>query len=147
MTKPLQDYPAASSAQVHDWLKGQHKDFPYISSKTVYNFLMAVRQKYPIALREASREYFVVDELPHGLQAQADFGNYPDRFELFYVKDMDKTPEKLFTCPDYGSIDFKNIFAQAKKTKIKHYIVEIEKTANPITCIEDSISYLKKPRF
>ena len=35
--------------------------------------------------------------------------NYPDRFELFHVKDMDKTPEKSFTCPGYGSIDFKKI--------------------------------------
>ncbi len=73
--------------------------------------------------------------------------NYPDRFELFHVKDMDKTPEKSFTCPGYGSIDFKKIFAQAKKTNIKHYIVEIDETANPITCVQDSISYLKKLRY
>lgn len=73
--------------------------------------------------------------------------NYPDRFELFHVKDMDKTPEKSFTCPGYGCIDFKNIFAQAKKTNIKHYIVEIDQTANPMTCIKDSISYLKKIRY
>ena len=37
---------------------------------------MAVRQKYSIALQEAGREYFVVQELPYGLQAQADFGQY-----------------------------------------------------------------------
>ena len=72
---------------------------------------------------------------------------YPDRFELFHVKDMDKTPEKSFTCPGYGGIDFKKIFTQAKKTKIKHYIVEIDKTANPMTCIQDSIAYLKKIRY
>ena len=72
----LTAHPAASAAQVHDWLKEQHKDFPYISAKTVYNFVMAVRQKYSIALEETSREYFVVDELPYGLQAQADFGQY-----------------------------------------------------------------------
>lgn len=51
--------------------------------------------------------------------------NYPDRFELFPVKDMDKTPEKSFTCPGHGIIDFKKIFSEAKKTNIKHYIVEI----------------------
>ncbi len=73
--------------------------------------------------------------------------NYPDRFELFHVKDMDNTPEKSFTCPGYGSIDFKNIFAQAKKTKIKHYIVEIDQTTNPMTCIQDSILYLRKLRY
>jgi sugar phosphate isomerase/epimerase len=72
---------------------------------------------------------------------------YPDRFELFHVKDMDKTPKKSFTCPGYGSIDFKKIFAQAKKTNIKHYIVEIDETENPITCVQDSIFYLKKLRY
>lgn len=72
----LTAHPAASAAQVHDWLKEHHNDFPHISAKTVYNFVMAVRQKYSIALEETSREYFVVDELPYGLQAQADFGQY-----------------------------------------------------------------------
>ncbi|HCN84984.1 MAG TPA: IS21 family transposase [Sphingobacteriaceae bacterium] len=69
-------HPAASAAQVHDWLKENYKRFPSISAKTVYNFVMAIRQKYSITLEEASREYFVVAELPYGLQAQADFGQY-----------------------------------------------------------------------
>lgn len=73
--------------------------------------------------------------------------DYPDRFELFHVKDMDKSPQKLYTCPGYGSIDFKKIFSQAKKTGIKHFIVEIDKTAQPISCVQDSFSYLKKLRF
>jgi len=73
--------------------------------------------------------------------------NYPDRFELFHVKDMDKTPEKSFTCPGYGCIDFKKIFAQAKKTNIKHYIVELDETAAPMTCIKDSILYLKRLKY
>jgi transposase len=72
----LQAHPAASAAQVHDWLKEHHKRFPPISPKTVYNFVMAIRQKYSIKLEEASREYFVVEELAYGLQAQADFGQY-----------------------------------------------------------------------
>ncbi|MEP7111220.1 MAG: IS21 family transposase [Ferruginibacter sp.] len=69
-------HPAASAAQVHDWLKEHHKRFPLISAKTVYNFVMAIRQKYSITLEEPSREYFVVEELPYGLQAQVDFGQY-----------------------------------------------------------------------
>ena len=72
----LTAHPAASAAQVHDWLKEHHKRFPVISAKTVYNFVMAIRQKYSIALEEPAREYFVVEELPYGLQAQADFGQY-----------------------------------------------------------------------
>ena len=72
----LQAHPAATAAQVHDWLKEHHKRFPAISPKTVYNFVMAIRQKYSIPVEEASREYFVVEELAYGLQAQADFGQY-----------------------------------------------------------------------
>ncbi len=72
----LASHPAASAAQVNDWLKEHHKGFPYISAKTIYNFVMAIRQKYSIPLEEAAREYFVVEELPYGLQAQADFGQY-----------------------------------------------------------------------
>jgi len=72
----LQAHPAASAAQVHDWLKELHPQFPRVAARTVYNFVIAVRQKYAIALEEPGREYFVVEELPYGLQAQADFGQY-----------------------------------------------------------------------
>lgn len=72
----LEAHPAASAAQVNDWLREHHKDFPKTSSKTIYNFVMAIRQKYSIALEEPTRDYFVVEELPYGLQAQADFGQY-----------------------------------------------------------------------
>jgi transposase len=72
----LTAHPAVSAAQMHDWLKEHHEHFPKISSRTVYNFVMAIRQKYGITLQGDSREYFVVEELPYGLQAQADFGQY-----------------------------------------------------------------------
>jgi sugar phosphate isomerase/epimerase len=73
--------------------------------------------------------------------------DYPDRFELLHVKDMDKSTEKLYTCPGYGTIDFKKIFAQAKKTSIRHYVVEIDKADHPMTCVQDSFAYLKKLRY
>lgn len=72
----LMAHPAASAAQMHDWLKEHHKDFPKVSPKTIYSFVIAIRQKYDIPLETASREYFVVEELPYGWQAQADFGQY-----------------------------------------------------------------------
>src|SRR3989440_9395586 len=72
----LQAHPLVSAAQMHDWLKEHHPDFPKTSPKTVYNFVMWIRQKYNIPLEEVGREYFVVEELPYGHQAQADFGQY-----------------------------------------------------------------------
>jgi len=69
-------HPAVSAAQMHDWLKEYHPDLAHTSPKTVYNFVMAVRRKYNIPLEEVSREYFVVQEVPYGHQAQADCGQY-----------------------------------------------------------------------
>ncbi len=69
-------HPAVSAAQMHDWLKEYYPDLAHTAPKTVYNFVMALRQKYNIPLEEVSREYFVVQELPYGQQAQADFGHY-----------------------------------------------------------------------
>ena len=72
----LMAHPAVSAAQMHDWLKEYHPDLVHSAAKTVYNFVMALRQKYNIPLEETAREYFVVEELPYGQQAQADFGHY-----------------------------------------------------------------------
>jgi transposase len=72
----LSAHPGVSAAQMHDWLKEYHPDLVHTAPKTVYNFVMALRQKYNIPLEEVGREYFVVQELPYGQQAQADFGHY-----------------------------------------------------------------------
>ena len=69
-------HPGVSAAQMHDWLKEYHPDLFHTAPKTVYNFVMALRQKYNIPLEEVGREYFVVEALPYGQQAQADFGHY-----------------------------------------------------------------------
>lgn len=72
----LQDAPAASAAQVHDWLKECHPGFPEVSPKTVYNYVMDIRQKYCISMDTVSRGMLMQAELPYGKQAQIDFGVY-----------------------------------------------------------------------
>lgn len=42
LVKRLQEAPLASSAQAHDWLKEKFPDFPVVTQKTVYNFVMAI---------------------------------------------------------------------------------------------------------
>ncbi len=69
-------YPDATTAQIHDWLKEFHKDIPKVSVRSVYNFVMFVRQKYNIPVVQQTREYFPVQELAYGEQAQVDFGVY-----------------------------------------------------------------------
>ncbi len=72
----LQLFPGTPAAQMHDWLKELHQDFPVVANKTVFNFVQYVRLKYGILKLEPVREYASVPELPYGLQAQVDFGFY-----------------------------------------------------------------------
>lgn len=72
----LSQYQDSSTAQIHDWLKECHPDFPEVSPRTVYNFVMYIRRKHNIPLAPNVREYFPVEELPYGEQAQVDFGEY-----------------------------------------------------------------------
>jgi sugar phosphate isomerase/epimerase len=75
------------------------------------------------------------------------FDKYPGRYKLFHVKDMENSPEKLFTCPGYGTIDFAGIFSKSKMAGVKYYIVEIDRHPEPMQCIEDSYNYLMNLRF
>ena len=70
---------------------------------------------------------------------------YPSYFSLFHVKDMDKTENKSFACVGQGIIDFQAIFAKTRH--VKHFIVEHDKPANPIACIQESYDFLRKIRF
>ncbi|MBE9202129.1 IS21 family transposase [Nodularia sp. LEGE 06071] len=72
----LQLHQDTSAAQLHDWLKEHHQDFPKVSVKTVFNFVAWVRQKYHLPRLSPVRDYEMVEELAYGKQAQVDFGEY-----------------------------------------------------------------------
>lgn len=72
----LEKYPDTKAAQMHDWLKEHYADFPEVTPKTVYNFVMWVRQRHNIPIPDTQREYSIVEELAYGKQAQVDFGEY-----------------------------------------------------------------------
>ncbi len=72
----LSVYTDTSAAQMFDWLKERFTDLPRVSSRTVYNFVMYIRQKHNIPVVPSQRDYFVAEELPFGYQAQVDFGIY-----------------------------------------------------------------------
>lgn len=72
----LQRFPDTSSAQMHDWLKEHHTDFPVLNAKTIFNFVHWVRDKHNIPKLSLQRQHSVVEELPYGKQAQVDFGEY-----------------------------------------------------------------------
>jgi transposase len=72
----LTQLPSTPAAQMHDWLKEHHADFPAVSQKTVFNFVQSLRAKYNVPKTEPVRDYATVAELPYGQQAQVDFGFY-----------------------------------------------------------------------
>ena len=75
----LQLYADTSGAQMHDWLKEHYPDFPEVSPKTVFNFVAWVRQKYQLPKVVHNRDCEMVEEMPYGVQAQVDFGQYSMR--------------------------------------------------------------------
>jgi len=72
----LEQFPDASAAQVHDWLKEHYENFVDVDAKTVFNFVLFVRSKYGIPKPFSHRDFIQVEELPYGKQAQVDFGEY-----------------------------------------------------------------------
>ena len=76
--KELTRFPYLSAAQIEDRLKEHFADLPEIHSKTVYNFVKLVREKYQIEKQgeEQHRQFEKLPELPYGEQAQVDFGEY-----------------------------------------------------------------------
>lgn len=72
----LEKYQETPSAQMHDWLLEHYPYFPGVTAKTVYNFVMWVRQKHHLPKTSPVREFNAVEELPYGQQAQVDFGQY-----------------------------------------------------------------------
>jgi sugar phosphate isomerase/epimerase len=54
------------------------------------------------------------------------FEKYPGRFEMWHVKDMNKIDKGKNADVGTGSIDFKALFAKAKKSGMKHFFIEQE---------------------
>lgn len=74
----LNQFQDTSAAQMHDWLKENYPLFPDVSPKTVYNYVMKIRQDYnlPKLKPVKGREYGPLPDTPPGKYAQVDFGEY-----------------------------------------------------------------------
>jgi len=75
------------------------------------------------------------------------FEQYPGRFPLWHVKDMENTPERSFACVGEGIIDFPAIFAKADLAGMKHIFVEHDRPENPMECARVSYQYLNQLRY
>ena len=82
-----------------------------------------------------------------GADPLAYFEKYPGRFKLWHVKDMDD--EGKFAPVGQGNIDFKRILEQKKKSGMKYYYVEQDRTwgEKPLDVIKVSHMGLKEIGF
>ena len=72
------------------------------------------------------------------------FNQYPGRFPLWHIKDMNNKPDQMFTEVGNGIIDFKSIFKQAKKAGLQYFFVEQDVCpGDPYDSIAKSYSYIK----
>jgi sugar phosphate isomerase/epimerase len=70
---------------------------------------------------------------------------YPGRFPLWHLKDMDNTSKRMFTEVGNGIIDFKKIFKSASKAGLKYFFVEQDICpGSPFDSITQSVTYIKK---
>lgn len=78
-----------------------------------------------------------------GKDPLAYFEKHPGRFTQWHVKDMDKADKMRNANVGSGTIDWKKIFANAKKSGMKHFYVEQETYPGaPIESVGASIKYL-----
>ncbi len=77
------------------------------------------------------------------------FNNYPGRFELFHLKDMDNTEEAYYTEVGSGIIDFREIFAHKDLAQMKYFFVEIDncRDYSSLESVKISFDYLNKCDF
>ena len=69
--------------------------------------------------------------------------SHPSRFPLWHVKDMDKTEKRSFTEVGNGIIDYKKVFANAKKSGMTHFFVEQDVSPDPLASIQKSYQYIQ----
>ena len=122
----LESCPEASAAQVHDWLKEHYENFVDVNDKTVFNFVLFVRNKYGIPKPFSYRDYSQVEELPYGKQAQADFGEYNmttdegKRKKVYFFSMVLSRSRKKFVC--FSERSFTTIAAIAAHDRAFYYL-------------------------
>ncbi|MCD6332822.1 MAG: sugar phosphate isomerase/epimerase [Bacteroidales bacterium] len=73
------------------------------------------------------------------------FQQYPGRFKLWHVKDMEAGDEGFFAEVGYGVIDYKTIFQAASTAGLEYYFVEQDASRrDPLESVRMSAEYLKK---
>lgn len=134
---------AGEICKQHGLRMGYHNhafEFEAVGGETAYDLMLRELDNSLVTMEMDI--YWVVKA---GHQPLAYFEKYPGRFELWHVKDMDKTDPAKNADVGTGAIDFKALFANAGQSGLKHFFVEQESyPVNSLTSTGNSIQNLKK---
>jgi len=115
-------------------------EFTKIGATTGYDILL--KGTDPDAVQFEMDLYWVVRS---GNDPVKLFTEYPGRFPMWHVKDMDKVDNTINTEVGTGTIDFKTLYKSAQLAGLKHLIVEQENfSLDPYKSIKQSADYVKK---
>jgi sugar phosphate isomerase/epimerase len=72
---------------------------------------------------------------------------YAGRYNILHIKDMAPGASKDFECPGSGIINFPEVFREADKQGIRHFMVERDNVPDGMACLQSAAEYLKKLRY
>jgi sugar phosphate isomerase/epimerase len=134
---------ACSKAGIQFGYHNHNFEFEAKDGKLPYDLLLAETDKNLVKME---LDLYWISKA--GQNPLAYINKYKDRFALFHVKEMDKTPQQGITEVGRGVIDFKTIFAKTPAGAIKHYFVEQDICpGSPFDSIKVSFDYLKQLEF
>lgn len=133
---------AALVAKKYKLKMGYHNhsfEFEQVEGKEIFDVLLDELDPKLVAMEMDI--YWVVNAKRDPL---AYFEKYPKRFELWHIKDMDKTNRENNADVGTGSIDFVKLLANGKKAGLKNFFVEQETYPdNPMLSAENCAKYMK----
>lgn len=116
-------------------------DFEFIQEDGKYPYEMLLINSDPDLVKMEMDMYWMTKAKQDPI---ARFNEYPGRFPLWHLKDMDNTPKQMFTEVGNGIIDFKAIFKHSKKAGLQYFFVEQDICpGDPFDSITKSIAYIK----
>jgi sugar phosphate isomerase/epimerase len=112
-----------------------HHDFEFLEEDGIIPMYHLLDNTTPEILKMEMDMYWMTKA---GYSPLELFDKYPGRVPLWHVKDMDNTPEQMFTEVGNGIIDFPSIFAQKGKAGLTNFFVEQDVSADPMKSITTS---------
>lgn len=118
-------------------------EFTRLGGQMAYEILL--RESDPKLLKLEADLYWMTKA---GQDPVAYFQQWPGRFPLLHIKDMDATPKRGFAPLGQGTIDFRRILAHRKQAGVQHFFYEQDSVNGSVfDAARTSLAYLRDLRF